>query len=220
MQLRSALLAATILATPIAASAQPVTGLYIGGGVGVNFTQKENVSGASVGLAALIGAFLSTNGNINGSTGFAGLVNVGWGFGNGLRAEIEGNYRNNQSGFANGNFANFGDSALAAVPESRSSAAWSTRCTTSMACRLGSCPISASASVTSASPRSGTRNNNFALTVPRMLPGVTCGTGSDLRSQGVSRSSGQSTKGAFAYQAILGAAMPLQIGHAWLGGDV
>ena len=49
MQLRSALLAATVLATPIAASAQPVTGLYVGGGVGVNFTQKENVNGATVG---------------------------------------------------------------------------------------------------------------------------------------------------------------------------
>ena len=41
MQLRSALLAATMLATPIVASAQPVTGLYVGAGVGVNFTQKE-----------------------------------------------------------------------------------------------------------------------------------------------------------------------------------
>ena len=30
MQLRSALLAATVLATPVAASAQPVTGLYVG----------------------------------------------------------------------------------------------------------------------------------------------------------------------------------------------
>ena len=49
MQLRSALLAATMLATPIAASAQPVTGLYVGAGVGVNITQKENVSGASCG---------------------------------------------------------------------------------------------------------------------------------------------------------------------------
>ena len=45
MQLRSALLAATILATPFAASAQPVTGLYIGGGAGVNITQQENISG-------------------------------------------------------------------------------------------------------------------------------------------------------------------------------
>src|SRR3984893_13591957 len=108
MQLRSALLAATILATPIAASAQPVTGLYVGAGAGVNITQKEKISGATLGLGALTGTFLSTNGNVKGSTGFAGLVNVGWGFGNGLRAELEGNYRNNKSGFTNGNFNGFG----------------------------------------------------------------------------------------------------------------
>ena len=67
-------------------------------GVGVNITQKENIKRLPVrGVsAALTGTFLSTNGNINGSTGFVGLVNVGWGFGNGLRAEIEGNYRNNE----------------------------------------------------------------------------------------------------------------------------
>ena len=49
MQLRSALLAATMLATPFAASAQPVTGLYIGAGVGVNITQQENISGCQSG---------------------------------------------------------------------------------------------------------------------------------------------------------------------------
>ena len=47
MQLRSALLAATVLAMPIAASAQPVTGLYVGAGAGVKFTQQENVKGLS-----------------------------------------------------------------------------------------------------------------------------------------------------------------------------
>ena len=48
MQLRSALLAATVLATPIAASAQPVTGLYVGAGAGVNITQQENIKRLSV----------------------------------------------------------------------------------------------------------------------------------------------------------------------------
>ena len=96
MQLRSALLAATVLATPFAASAQPVTGLYVGGGAGVNITQKENVNGIqSAASRRCQGGTGSTNGNLNGSTGFVGLVIVGWGFGNGLRAEIEGNYRNN-----------------------------------------------------------------------------------------------------------------------------
>ena len=44
MQLRSALLAATVLATPIAASAQPVTGLYVGAGAGVNIMQRTSRS--------------------------------------------------------------------------------------------------------------------------------------------------------------------------------
>ncbi len=44
MQLRSALLAATVLATPIAASAQPVTGLYVGAGAGVNIMPNIQVN--------------------------------------------------------------------------------------------------------------------------------------------------------------------------------
>ena len=108
MQLRSALLAATVLATPIAASAQPVTGLYIGAGVGVNITQKESVNGVAVGVGTLINNFSTINGNIKGSTGFGGVLSVGWGFGNGLRAEVEGNYRYNSSGFENSIVTNFG----------------------------------------------------------------------------------------------------------------
>jgi len=102
MQLRSALLAATVLAIPFAASAQPVTGLYVGAGVGVNITQQENVKNLSAPVAFPLSAGISTVGSIKGGTGFAGVVSVGWGFGNGLRAEIEGNYRNNHlSGFNN-----------------------------------------------------------------------------------------------------------------------
>ena len=41
MQLRSALLAATVMALPLAAQAQPVTGLYVGAGVGVNFLHRN-----------------------------------------------------------------------------------------------------------------------------------------------------------------------------------
>jgi hypothetical protein len=43
MKLRSALLAATILAAPIAAKAEAISGLYIGAGAGANFLQNENV---------------------------------------------------------------------------------------------------------------------------------------------------------------------------------
>jgi outer membrane protein OmpA-like peptidoglycan-associated protein len=51
-------------------------------------------------------------------------------------------------------------------------------------------------------------NNNLTLTVP---PGGLSATGQTFL-PGSIQSGGQSTKGAFAYQAILGAAMPLQIG--------
>ncbi len=100
MKLRSALLAATVLAMPFAASAQPVTGLYVGGGVGVNITTQENLKNLSSSTLAPLGSGIALTGNLKGSTGFAGVVSVGWGFGNGLRAEIEGDYRYNHiSGF-------------------------------------------------------------------------------------------------------------------------
>jgi OOP family OmpA-OmpF porin len=83
MSLRKALLAATVLALPItAAHAQtlPVTGLYVGAGAGVNVRQDSNKNG--VDLISKIGG--------------VGLGSLGWGFGNGLRAEVEGNYRENE----------------------------------------------------------------------------------------------------------------------------
>jgi len=86
MTLRSALLAATMVALPLAANAQPIDGLYIGAGAGANLMQNEH--------------FKSTNGatfTVNPRAGFVGLVNLGWGFGNGFRAEIEGDYRQNNA---------------------------------------------------------------------------------------------------------------------------
>jgi OmpA-OmpF porin, OOP family len=87
MKLRSALLAATIVALPFAASAQPVTGLYMGLGAGVNLLQNENLSANNGGGGTI--------GKLQSEVGFAGVLSLGWGFGNGLRAELEGDYRNN-----------------------------------------------------------------------------------------------------------------------------
>jgi len=101
MNFRSALLAASVLAAPMAllaaptaanAQAQPVSGLYIGAGVGVNFMQDENVKG---GLSVLPNGASVTGRSLSFNPGFVGLGSVGWGFGNGLRAELEGSYRNN-----------------------------------------------------------------------------------------------------------------------------
>ncbi len=101
--MRNGLLAATVLASCIAASgvalAQPVTGLYIGVGGGANFLQREQIR--TVPPQGLPGLF----GNAGFNTGYAGLGNVGYGFGNGLRAEIEGNFRSND---IRGNQAGFG----------------------------------------------------------------------------------------------------------------
>jgi len=104
MQLKKALLAATLAAMPFAASAQPVTGLYVGLGAGVNIAQQEQINSLSFPASGT-----SASGYLNGGTGFAGVVSLGWGFGNGLRAEVEGNYRNNHdSNFSGAGLASLG----------------------------------------------------------------------------------------------------------------
>jgi OmpA-OmpF porin, OOP family len=113
MTLKKALLAATILATPVAASAQPVTGLYVGAGAGVNWIsnpEKWDISGsAAPGNFGLTNNTTITNaGKANFHTGWAGLGSLGWGFGNGFRAEIEGNYRANEVDSIRGNLAPVG----------------------------------------------------------------------------------------------------------------
>ena len=87
MKLRDILAAASIVAMPLTATAQPVTGLYIGGDAGVNIMQEEH-STRSTSLGSS-GADLKTR------VGPAVSAIFGYGFGNGLRAEIEGDYRYN-----------------------------------------------------------------------------------------------------------------------------
>ncbi len=84
MTLRSAVFAATLVALPLAANAQPIDGLYIGAGVGANLMQSESFTVTG-----------STGTSISPKVGFVGLASIGYGFGNGFRAEIEGNYRYN-----------------------------------------------------------------------------------------------------------------------------
>ncbi len=86
--LRTTLLAATILAVPATLMAQPIQGLYIGAGAGGNFLQQERVL-ASPGLEERARQ-LTTN------IGGVGVGSVGYGFGNGLRVEIEGDIRHNR----------------------------------------------------------------------------------------------------------------------------
>jgi len=95
MKLRGALVAATMLALPVAANAQAVNGIYVGAGVGVNILQQETVKS--------VPGFANVSGQFGSTVGPALVMSLGYGFGNGLRAEIEASYRynslNSLSGF-------------------------------------------------------------------------------------------------------------------------
>lgn len=89
MSLKKALLAATLLSLPLAATAQAqswdprVQGIYVGAGAGFNYLMgsDDTIGGRTV--------------DVGFEWGFAGVLSVGYGFGNGLRLELEGNYRQN-----------------------------------------------------------------------------------------------------------------------------
>jgi outer membrane protein OmpA-like peptidoglycan-associated protein len=66
---------------PAVAGAQPIQGLYVGAGVGANFAGTLSSSHDLT--------------KVYTDPGPLGLLALGWGFGNGLRAEIEGSYRSN-----------------------------------------------------------------------------------------------------------------------------
>lgn len=87
----AASLVAMALTVPAAASAQTVSGLYLGLGVGANFLESQSVRDTILNGASTP----SFIGWASFDAGLAGLASVGWGFGNGLRVELEGNFRSN-----------------------------------------------------------------------------------------------------------------------------
>ncbi len=90
MSLKKALLAATVLALPVAAQAQPITGLYVGAGAGVNWLMETDLTPQGA-LRSVTGS-----GTAEFDVGFVGVASIGYGFGNGVRVELEGNYRQNE----------------------------------------------------------------------------------------------------------------------------
>src|SRR5689334_25198748 len=99
MRLRSVLLTATVLAAaPIAANVQAVDGLYVGAGAGFNYKQDQKIDYFQPLFPGVTGPRSSfpTHGKVRYDGGFVGLASVGYGLGNGLRFELEGNYRQNQ----------------------------------------------------------------------------------------------------------------------------
>jgi OOP family OmpA-OmpF porin len=85
---------ASLLLLPTISVAQPVTGLYVGAGVGPNILQNES--------ATLNGPPGSPTNQLFTRVGPSAVLSLGWGFGNGLRAEVEGDYRYNRFSGASG----------------------------------------------------------------------------------------------------------------------
>jgi OOP family OmpA-OmpF porin len=83
MKFRVALLATAALTVSLAAQAQPVTGPYVSIGAGAEYLQNQSVHGEAEGI---IGSKLKTN--IGGIASGA----VGYGLGNGLRFELQGDW--------------------------------------------------------------------------------------------------------------------------------
>jgi outer membrane protein OmpA-like peptidoglycan-associated protein len=92
MKLKHTLVAATLLAAPLGAQAQPAnpppaSGLYVSLGAGANLLMDEHLVNAK-GTAS--------DAKFRSRIGPAVVVALGYGLGNGMRVEIEGDYRNNR----------------------------------------------------------------------------------------------------------------------------
>jgi outer membrane protein OmpA-like peptidoglycan-associated protein len=98
MMRRNVILAAALLALPMAATAQPVTGPYISLGVGGNYLSNWNANNISGPRSATVGTFQTNNIHVRSSWGPVGLGAFGYGLGNGVRLEVEGDYRSSGGG--------------------------------------------------------------------------------------------------------------------------
>ncbi|MDE8346652.1 MAG: outer membrane beta-barrel protein, partial [Acidocella sp.] len=94
MKFRLALTAATMLATPLAfitaASAQPVTGPYVSGGAGYSIEGQQKAKDFIVNNVGQ-----PNEARVDLRNGYTGEFSAGYGFGNGWRVELEGDYIHN-----------------------------------------------------------------------------------------------------------------------------
>src|SRR3954453_12002871 len=122
--LRVLLFAAPALGVSFGAHSQPlgypVAGLYVGAAGGFNLKGNESIKNLSGNLRSSLGfTGLSTpNLNAGSNLGGAAFGAIGWGFGNGLRAEVEFDYRGNSFNNVSGlNRSGFGASTAATGSE-------------------------------------------------------------------------------------------------------
>ncbi|MCT6855880.1 MAG: OmpA family protein, partial [Bombella apis] len=107
MRIRNALLAMTsMVALPSLAMASTITGPYVDMAAGYNLVQHQS---ARVGTGRSIKRDATQDyGKMHSGTGFNGYLSAGYGFGNGLRAEVEGNYNQTHINRLTGTFADGG----------------------------------------------------------------------------------------------------------------
>ena len=178
---KTLLAAAAVMSLPVLAQAQPVSGVYIGAGVGANWQQDTTLNGS---VNNALGRKVENEFEV----GYVGVLSLGWGFGNGLRAEIEGNYRSND------------------VSDTKVSGA----------------SIQGRASGTGTAVSYGAMANilydfNLGSALGGLMPYIGAGAGyiwHDYQDVGIRYASGDKIvyngdTGAFGYQAILGAALPI-----------
>jgi len=125
MSFRKLLLASTIMLVPGVAGAQTlfaqgpnhVRGVYIAAGAGLNWLQATDLDATGTLADSLRLSGRPVTGEVEYDLGWVGVVSLGYGFGNGVRLEVEGNYRQNDvdqiSGFggtsgASGTAASYG----------------------------------------------------------------------------------------------------------------
>ncbi len=89
---------ATALALPVAGQAQSLPGIYIGAGAGVNFVPEQTGRSNRQLAGQLQSLNIPTTMNAGSDPGFVGVLAVGYAFGNGIRAELEGSFRTNEAG--------------------------------------------------------------------------------------------------------------------------
>ncbi len=200
MKLRSALMAATVLVAPVAAKAQAIDGLYIGAGVGANYMQNQHIRGVTFPELAGNPAAPISGSNIQMDWGFVGLASIGYGLGNGLRFEIEGSYRQNDF-----NKAKHGPGVLANAggQEYKYAGMFNVIYDIDPALLGGfALPFPVNPYIGVGAGYAQAKHNNarfYGATGP--LPGQPAGYSTQLRSN--------DSDGNFAYQAIVGAAFPV-----------
>jgi OmpA-OmpF porin, OOP family len=115
--------AAIVLGGSLGAHAQqqlgyPVTGLYIAGAGGFTLKGDESIKNLSSNLRPLSSGLSTPNLSTSTNIGAAALGAIGWGLGNGLRLEVEFDYRNNSFSHVSGlNAQGFGASTSASGSE-------------------------------------------------------------------------------------------------------